>query len=180
MAEPSSARQRNYAIALGIRFDPSITRRDLSVLIDSPRPREPNSRQRSTVRELGTTLPSEATFYDAVDVIWKHLEARAWICSVVRKLVGARWRHHTECILREHELRLLIRQMLDHEEFGDIFDFLRPTRSRRGDMWFSIPPKYENGPLFRWTENVLLADYRRRIEQEKKKLQRKGARFWGA
>ena len=100
--EPSS-QQAYYAIALGVKLRPGLTRRQLGELMQDAKSQlggPPTREQIALAKDWQLEIPSNAKRRDLTDILYECILAQIWVMSVCRKIAGARWQRHADSVVR--------------------------------------------------------------------------------
>ena len=145
MAQRTTAGQRHYAKALGVSFSDGTTREELSESIErgkAKRKGKPNRAQLKLARQFGLPIPGDANGYDATDILFEFLNVRAWVYSVCRHLIGAKWSRYAQSGLPDDVINKIAKWMTERvTEVGKIhktFGSASKTDAIDGDVWYRM------------------------------------------
>jgi hypothetical protein len=100
----ASGRQRNYALAMGIRSTPSTDRHMLSNLMDRTKASldaPPNQEQVSLAQQWGIKVKGKNTGKNYRDELYDMIIARSFVYSIVRRMMKAKWKYFEESGLND-------------------------------------------------------------------------------
>lgn len=172
--DPPTARQLEYAQALGIRLPRGVDKDQISALIDRARQDldgKPTREQIWLAREFSVVVPESAqTRRDYVNLLYSYIHARRWIFSVVRHACGARWRRYDEADLPVGFVAVLSRQLVTEPGPHDTVTSYEEGNSAVGaDNWTRLSRKAATTEAYRLVveSDMLPAHIRQQIEWKK-------------
>jgi hypothetical protein len=158
---PPTARQRDYAAALGIDLPADATRDTVSSLIDEAKagmdgPLVPE--QVEFARSLCLHLPSSVkTRRECTDLLYRYLIARRWVYSVLRHVARARWRQYSQSGMPERTVAEISLAIMHN---APLFEKLREKtagNSERGaDVWIRMSAKEASTPEYQFVKDYQL------------------------
>jgi len=158
MADSPTGRQKDYALALGLRFSGEINSQDLSSMITEVMPTldmPAVPAQRALANEWNLLIPEKANRRDASRILFGFLLARIWVYSVYRHLVAAKWRFHSECPLPPQAANWVAGWVFRNEQVFGAIDEKAPRTSYTCDAWFLIGPRTPETFEYRFVGQIL-------------------------
>jgi hypothetical protein len=160
---PATARQLEYAAALGIQIPASCDKDSISKLIDAAVQSlddPPNSGQLRLARSFNIHVPPTVKVSrDLVDLLYEHLKARRWVYSVIRHVVKAKWKRYSESGLPEqyaNEIASAFKK--DRKRMANIEERDGGNHASGGDVWYRITAKSANSAEYLFVKNYDLPD----------------------
>lgn len=143
MTQWTTGRQRDYALSMGIVIDRnSITRSQLSQHIDSLKPTlsgPPNEVQLQIIQNLGLEIKPGAIGSRVSSMLFEAFIVQAFIFSVYRKHMNARWKFHDQTGLNDEWVFDVMRTILGNRELHSAVYEYENTHSETGnDVWFNM------------------------------------------
>lgn len=160
---PATARQVEYAMALGVVIPSRCDKDTMSPLIDAAVQKlddPPNDRQLQLAKQFEIPLPSTAkTSRDVVELLYDHLKARRWVFSVIRHCVKADWKRYSESGLPAkyaNEIASALKR--DKKLMAKIERREGGNHLSGGDVWYRITDRGTNSPEYMFVKNYDLPD----------------------
>jgi len=185
----STARQRQYARALGISFDVKATRQQLSKRIDQAHrklDKRANRAQRKLLKKHGLIKHRPNTRREASDILMEFFKAQAWVYSVCRHQIqtegGGRWSKYTECPLPAKEIRRMVDRVIESENAPISMDGAKRCGGAqylnylRGNVWYGMPKRVRSSEGYNYVANLLEERLPRALKKARKKASKKKAR----
>jgi len=160
---PPTARQIEYAMALGIDIPSRIDLEGISPLIDAAVKKldsPPNAKQLKMANEFGIEIPNTVkTSRDVVDLLYEHLKARRWVYSVIRHVVGADWSRYSQSGLADQYANKIASALKnDKKLMAKIEKREGGNHISGGDVWYRITEKGASSPEYLFVKSFELPD----------------------
>jgi len=158
-----TARQIEYARALGIPTPQNADKEKMSEMISKAtrnKPNKPVKRQVDLAREYGVDTEGIESFEHMVSVIYRQIKARRWVFSVVRHVVKAKWRKHSESGLPDmyaNQIALALQantkliEKIESKQGGEV--------STGGDVWYRVTSKTPGTAEYKFVKDFDLPDH---------------------
>jgi len=140
--DQTSARQRIFAIAWGIPFNAKTSREALSREIDRAMEEQgtpANKTQLRLAKQCGIEVQKGATRNDLKDRLWEFQCAVAYVLSVLRHSLGARWKRYYDANVDDGDIYPIAHELIASGLWRD--SSLEHTDSLNADMWYRITKK---------------------------------------
>ncbi len=160
---PPTARQIEYAMALGIEIPSRCDKDRISTLIDAAVKKlhgPPNAKQLKLIEDFGIDLPSALkSSSHAVDILYEHLKARRWVYSVIRHVVKAEWSRYSESGLPDDYANKIASDLKAQKKLmSKIEKRDGGNHASGGDVWYRITEKGVGSPEYLFVKNYELPD----------------------
>jgi hypothetical protein len=159
----ASGRQRLLAAALGICGVDRMTREELSAEIDrqkGQRQSPPNEAQLRVAAKWGLDISSAKTAGAATNRLWDAALAQVFVLSVMRKICGADWRFHEDCILPNVWINKTAIDLVKDAERAEIVREIDNAMSgTAGDAWFRFGKRQAESIAYRFVADAAQREF---------------------
>jgi len=136
-----TGKQCDYLLALGVKVRESVTRAQVSQLMDEAKSEgdaPPNDVQRAVAHDWGVDLSNAKNRWAACGSLMQFIIARRWVVSVCRRQAAARWRFYRDSGLPEHITTELAHWFLSQPGYLDAVEGMEVGETTTGDAWFRL------------------------------------------
>ena len=139
----TSGPQRNYALAMGIVSDAQTDGEGLSRAMDRAKKTTlkgpPNQQQISLAQRWGIDLKENDTGWKLVKKLYPMIQARAFVYSVVRRLMGAKWQFYGESGLNEAWVDHVAKELIsDPARNQFVMEMDNSVWGTKSDAWYRL------------------------------------------
>ncbi len=137
---PTSGRQRNYALAMGIESNADSDGKALSNAMEKAKVTlkgRPNSKQLALAARWRLDVAPNATGWHVVDQLYPVIQARSFVYSVIRRIAGAKWQFYGQTGINDawvDEVAILLNA--DQESRDFIMGMENTTSGTLADAWY--------------------------------------------
>ncbi len=153
-----TGRQRNYALAMGIKVSHDSKGQEVSQMMDRMKPilkGPPNRQQLKLASQWSIMVSSKDSGWDVVGKLYEMILAQAFVLSVVRKIAGAKWQFYSESMLPNDWVVRMAKQLMScpsRQEFVRSMD--NSMSGTRSDAWYRFGKRQVESEAFLFVANT--------------------------